>query len=231
MFPPPKVPTLARGNVHIWRVRLDEIRQWYTVFWGILAPEERMRAMRYRVSGARERFVLARGSLRVLLAGYCGIAGESVGLATGPHGKPYVTLSDCLDLSFNLAHSGVLVMYAFTRGWEVGIDVERPDQVAWTPFMLRTIFSEEERAYLATLGPAEWQLMACSMWTVKEAKAKATGLGLARSLSSDASTPGASSWRLHTFEAAPGYIATVALHRNRPIPDYGGALIYLHFPR
>ena len=226
----PLVPALARGVVHLWQVRLDEVRPWYATFLETLSPGERMRAVRYRVSEVRERFVLTRGSLRALLSKYCGRPAPSIDLAVGRYGKPYVASPDRAGLSFNLAHSGNLAMYAFAHGWEVGIDVERPQQVVWTRSMLRAVFSEDEQAYLATLDLPERQWAACRMWTMKEAKAKATGLGLGRSLRADEPPCRISTCRWYTFEVTSEYIATVALYCRDGFKDQTWALIHFHFP-
>ena len=96
-----------------------------------LAPEERERASNYPAGPPRRRFLTSRASLRSLLSGYLGVPPGELRLAYGEQGKPSLREPET-DLAFNLSHSGDLLLLAFGRGRELGIDVERTGRdVSW----------------------------------------------------------------------------------------------------
>src|SRR5256885_2004639 len=66
----------------------------------------------------------ARAVLIRLLAAYLKIEPTAVSFEIGPHGKPALA-AKATDLLFNMSHTRGLALYAFARGSEVGIDVER----------------------------------------------------------------------------------------------------------
>lgn len=175
----PRSPTLTSNDVHVWLAVLERPPMEVERFRESLAPEERQRADRYRFARERERFIVAHGVLRAVLAGYLGVPPERLAFGTGPHGKPLLAGGRAAAaLSFNLSHSDGLALYAVSRERAVGIDLERirldvaHDQIA------QQYFSPRENAALRVL-PARLRLRAFfDYWTCKEAYAKARGDGL-----------------------------------------------------
>ena len=134
------------------------------------------------------------------------------------------------DVRFNVTHSGGIALLAFTRGREIGVDVEQVRHDFDPGAIARRYFSAHEQNQLADL-PAEEKVDAFfRCWTRKEAYIKATGDGLSLPLSQfDVSlVPGetnallatrpdeseAASWLLREVPAGPGYVA--AALRARP---------------
>jgi 4'-phosphopantetheinyl transferase len=95
-------------------------------------------------------------------------------LVSGAHGKPF--MPDAPGLHFSLTHTAGLTAVAL-HTCEVGCDAERADrQVAETVF---SMLAREERAWLRALDPGPARQRAfIRLWVVKEAFAKALGLGL-----------------------------------------------------
>jgi 4'-phosphopantetheinyl transferase len=156
-----------------------------------LSAEEHDRAARFRFERDRRRFIVARSRLRELLAQRLGSAPESIHLAYGKHGKP--ALAGRFASSgwhFNLSRREELALYAFSRGAEVGIDVEA---VHTLPEALKASADQRSLAFF------RW-------WTRKEALAKGLGVGLSVELEAPAG------WQLHSFFPRPGFIAALA-HR------------------
>ena len=157
----------------------------------LLSADEQARAARFRLERDRRRFVVARATLRRLLAARLSTRPESVQLAYGPHGKPALAES---GLRFNLSHSGELALYVFSRRREVGIDVEAVREVPEAERIAPQWFSQADYRRFGFLG----------CWTRREAVAKALGQGVA-----EASPPG-SRCSVHGFSPAPGYLAAVS---------------------
>ncbi|MEW6642403.1 MAG: 4'-phosphopantetheinyl transferase superfamily protein [Pseudomonadota bacterium] len=140
-----------------------------------LQPDERARLERFRKQRDRALFVTGRALLRYGLRELFGITGASIG--TGPDGKPMLLGAEA-DVDFNLAHSTNLVVGAFARGVNVGIDVERLDDDPGIIEAASRHFAAEERDILAGCGGDVLADRFLRIWTLKEATIKATGLGL-----------------------------------------------------
>jgi 4'-phosphopantetheinyl transferase len=225
---PPVNPTLSSPEVHVWRASLHTEATQLAQFYATLADDERGRAGRFYRQQDRVHYITARGILRALLGHYLHLSPQQVCLAYNAYGKPELASdSGPQPLRFNLSHSHELVLYGFTHGREIGIDIEyiRPtfarDQIA------KQFFSPRENAALRVLTDSQHTLGFFNCWTRKEAYIKARGQGLSLALDQfDVSlTPGepaallqtrdipqeAARWSLHELAPGPGYLAAVAV--------------------
>ena len=114
-------PVLARGEVHLWHVRLAHL----PVMESILPAKARARARQLRMG---QKFML-----RLLLGVYLEIPGRDVALVTGENGKPALAPSlACSGLAFNLSHAGDRLAIAVTKDLPVGVDIEQRERdVRW----------------------------------------------------------------------------------------------------
>ena len=225
---PPEALLLGRDDVHVWRATLDETPSRIDSFLRTLAADERTRAERFYFPRDRERFIVARGVLRAILALYSNRAPECVSFSDGPHGKPALASeSGEAAIRFNVSHSYGVALYAVTRDREVGIDVELIRSDLKVEQIAARFFSRHEIATLRAL-PADLQEAAFfRCWTRKEAYIKATGAGLSLPLDQFevSLTPGepaallstqrdpneAQRWSLQELTPAPGYAAALAV--------------------
>ena len=106
----------------------------------ITLADECERAQRFHFEIDRDRFIVARGCLRVILGWYLEICPSEIRFSYTEHGKPLLArLAD--KLRFNLAHSRPFNLRFYQIG-EIGIDVEkmRPefpgDDIAFSFFRL-----------------------------------------------------------------------------------------------
>ena len=104
----------------MWRVRLDR-ESWIEE--AALPEAERRRAEEIQIEGRRERWVAARGALRVTLARYIGADPVGMALESDDRGKP--RLAGRASVRFNLSHSGGLALIAIATERDVGVDLER----------------------------------------------------------------------------------------------------------
>jgi phosphopantetheinyl transferase len=118
----------------------------------------------------------ARMILRRLLARYDGVDPEAIRFAEGPHGKP--ALSTTTDLRFNLSHTKGLALYAFARGTEVGIDVERARQGLDTVRLAGRFINPAEADNLKRLEPEQRDAAFLRAWVRYEATVKCLGTGI-----------------------------------------------------
>jgi 4'-phosphopantetheinyl transferase len=192
---------------------------------GILAPDERERAERFHFERLRWRFVVGRGVLRIILAGYLGTAPAGVRIAYGLRGKPRLADGHGDALRFNLAHSGGLALYAVTRGRELGVDLEEVRPLEDAEAIAARYFSAGEAAALGALPHADRLAGFFRCWTRKEAYVKARGEGLAIPLHQfDVSVAPDEPARLLGSRREPGDADRWSLVGLSPAPGYAGAL-------
>ena len=203
-----------------------------------LSPLERQRYNSYRRPADRDRFLVARASLRELLGSWLAQSPASIPIETSCQGKPHCPSPGAP--AFNLSHSGDLILLGFHPSLAVGVDVEqaRPE-LDWGP-IARRVLRPAEVAALHALPLAEQPSAFLAAWCLLEAQLKAQGAGLAgleglrqSHPSFDVALPGAL-WRV---AVPPGNAAAAALcnpfpftaprvaaaGRARPSPPASGA--------
>jgi 4'-phosphopantetheinyl transferase len=215
-------------DVHVWRFPLDVDHAALVRLEATLDDVERARANRLRGELLRRRFVVGRGALRTILAGYLGGEPARIALAYGTHGKP--SLAEADGLEFNLAHSGGLGLCAVVSGRAVGVDLEALRPMENAERIIGRYFTPREQAEFLAHAAAGRLSAFYRGWTRKEAFLKATGDGLAASLDSfevslgpDPGPPGslllrvgadpaaAGRWTLRELDAPPGFAAALAV--------------------
>jgi 4'-phosphopantetheinyl transferase len=108
--------------VHLWRRALDASPAEVNSCQGLLSKEEKERALRFRIEGPRKAFVLTRGTLRLLLAGYLGGTSQHVRLGHARNGKHSSKASTtCASTSHTPT---VLSLMALARRRAIGVDRE-----------------------------------------------------------------------------------------------------------
>ena len=171
--------TLATGEVHLRLVNLDDMDVSDAL--DVLSSDERERAARLHSGQDRDRFISARGLLRGILAEYVGSNARDLVFGYGPHGKPRL-VTNPKDVSFNLSHSSNHVIFAFTVGQEIGVDLERLDSIAEAASIADQFFSAIESSRISHSPQNQRARTFLSYWTCKEALAKAIGVGMSHSI-------------------------------------------------
>src|SRR5271157_1774044 len=219
------VPGLGPDVVHVWMRRLQVAPALEADLYALLSPDEREQAARYRVERARRDFILTRGTLRSLIAGYLGKAPQGLVLKRTHYGKPF--LDGPFDLRFNVSHTEGLALLAFVGKREIGIDVEKIRPQPDAAKLAERFFSTRERRDLAHLSGSDLQKAFFRCWSRKEAYIKARGDGLSLplnqfdvSVAADASrvllatrpdSSEAGRWVVRDVTTSPEYAAAVAV--------------------
>jgi 4'-phosphopantetheinyl transferase len=218
---------LSGHEVHVWKScgtiqenLLQSLRR-------LLYEDEVQRAERFRFQDDRNRFIVSRGILRTLLAGYLECDASCLHFHYSDRGKPQ--LPSAPDLHFNVAHSGEVIVWAFARNRRVGIDVEEIRTDFSTQEIAERFFSKIERQTLRSLPTSQRHQAFFQCWTRKEAFVKATGDGLSLPLDQfDVSlAPGQPAqllqtrpepketgrWLMRDLDIHPGYSAALVVER------------------
>jgi 4'-phosphopantetheinyl transferase len=156
------VGTPAVRELHVWTFALDRKDR---------PPEQR---------------AAARAGLRLLLGSCLGIDPRDVEIVQGAHGRPELAPGHdrhgalvCRDLRFNLSHTAGLAVCAIGRGRAIGVDVEAVDRRAPSKAVIERALRPREVEQVMKAGEGERTEAFLRRWTVKEAYAKALGVGMA----------------------------------------------------
>jgi 4'-phosphopantetheinyl transferase len=170
------------GEVHIWRIELNCVATSIATLKATLSPEEQGKAARFRTSELGERWTVARGALRCILASYAQSEPKSLVFRLGPYGKPDLAWP-AADITFNLSHTCGLALLAITgKGRRVGIDAEMVRSGIEVEDLSRKFFAPAESDEILAVPP-DFRLAAFyACWTRKEAFIKALGAGLSMPL-------------------------------------------------
>jgi 4'-phosphopantetheinyl transferase len=220
---------LAADEVQVWRLDLETIRADESHFREVLSPDEWTRISRFHFAVDRRRFAAARGWLRKILAGYLSADPSSLSFAYSKKEKPSLGPTHASSgITFNVSHSGEVVLLAFAREREIGVDVEQVRRDFDVEAIAKRFFSAHEQQQLAALGDENRFEAFFRCWTLKEAYIKATGEGLSLPLyqfdvslaANDCDAllscrPDDSEtllWSLREISAGAGYAAAVCAH-------------------
>ncbi len=191
-------------------------------------PAERERGERFHFEADRVRHAVTRGVLRRLAGHYLDRRPAELRFGAGAHGKPHLSGTDAGRLTFNVSHSGNVVLIALAHRANVGVDVESWASRIDEPGMDRiadSAFSAHERGALRALAQVDRRAAFFAIWSRKEAYIKATGLGVsaglhhfdvshdpgdARLLADRTRGAGLADWVLHDLAPASGYSAALA---------------------
>ncbi len=230
----PKLPELAKNNVHVWAFRLElqpAALAWLTCS---LCAEECERAARFRFDHHRNRFIVGRSVLRRILGHYLDCDPAVIEFAYGPHGKPVIAGPlNGSELHFNLAHSEGIALVGITRAGLIGVDIEQIRSLKDADELVARFFSPRENEAYQRL-PAEQKPTAFfNLWTRKEAWLKATGDGIAQYLNRVEvsflpetparllSLPGdfqpEITWSLHELAPSAGFAAAMSVAAENPL--------------
>lgn len=168
-------PNLNVGEVHIWRVPLVGTREDIAELSGLLNQQELERAAKFVVTGIGDRFIMARGMLRKLLAKYLCVDPKGLVFQQNKYGKLYLDFS---RLQFNISHSHDLGLFIFALDMPVGVDVEFIREGYKFKDIAQKFFSQDEAAELFALAPEIQEQAFFNCWSRKEAFIKALGVGL-----------------------------------------------------
>jgi len=211
---------------YAWTGALSDAALWKR-YLAMLPQDEIDEVNRFAREPDRRRGLMARVLARTALAHYTGVEPAALRFTRDRLGKPELVDPAESGLSFNLSHTGELVLCGVSGKGDVGVDAERLDRTLDFLPLARRFFAAEEAAALEAVPPARRQRAFFELWTLKEAFVKACGRGLSMPLNHFAikfggvtaptvcfTAPGygdPARWRFARLELAETYQAAVAL--------------------
>ena len=216
-----------RNAIHLYCAQLDALATRLDDFAALLNEDEHARAARFYFARDRQRFIIARGCLRIILSRYLADEAAQIQFDYNAFGKPHLAAPYAASgLTFNLAHSGEFALYALAYQRQVGVDIEQIRPAVAYEQLARQVFSQAEQQSLRRVPAAQRREAFFNGWTRKEAYIKAQGRGLSlpldqftvtlapdeapRLLSTAHAPAEAARWSLQAIPTAPGYVGAVA---------------------
>lgn len=164
---------MTAQDVHVWTVRVPDEALDDALDDALLSEAERARAARFLADGRRREYVAGHVLLRRALSSVAPSRGPGEWeFVVGDGGRP--ELPDG-RLRFNLSHTHGFVA-CVVAGVVCGIDVEHVPAERALPH--RRVLSPAETAAIRAAPDTEQPQLYTRHWTLKEAYAKARGLGL-----------------------------------------------------
>lgn len=200
-----------------------ERSQWLARSAALLSASELERVAAITDSDTRTRHALGRALVRLMAAREAGTSPLDLRVAVTENGKPW--FPDCPDLHVNVSHTRRTVVVATAPVGPVGVDIEQPSATTVHPERLaQRLFASDEVDALRELPEERLTDWFTSVWTIKEAVAKALGIGIIPALSQVVVETGdgrlklaavgvgppAGSWTLHQL-VAPGGSEKIAV--------------------
>lgn len=166
--------------VELWRVRVGDQVRAYAEHWHALDASERHRASSFRNEADRQRSVIARGTLRVLLGHRLQIEPPDVSFGSNDFGKPVLATHQALH--FNTSHSGDWIIHGLSATTPLGVDVQAQLPEPFVPDDFDRVLAAPELERLRSLPASSRRAAFTELWVCKEAYVKALGEGLSRAL-------------------------------------------------
>jgi len=167
-------PPIEPGTIYLLRADLHALPLPFEHFLAAATPDEHARAARFVHEADRRRHIIGRGLVRLFLASRLNCGPRALPIRLTELGKPYIENGP----SFNISHSGNVVLAAIAANGRVGVDVEAVRPIRDLPALARTSFIAEEVEAVLRFPPDDRLRPFFRVWSRKEAILKALGLGL-----------------------------------------------------
>lgn len=204
----------------------------------LLSDGERARHARMRAATDRDAWLVAHALVRRELGVRLGLAPATIPLGAAPGGRPVLDTRGGPALHFSLTHARGIAACAVTDDVDVGVDAESIDRDADVERLAARVLSPgEQRAFARLEGHARRERF-FELWTLREALAKATGLGLGQTLGKVeidlevagaitarfvAGTPDAGPWSFALARPSARHVLAVAVRAQNARIDVTGA--------
>lgn len=141
-------------------------------FEAYLDATEQQKLQKITVEGKRHAFVVCRFVAKQLIGEFFGLDPLALNFQYTERGKPYMNAP---DVEFNISHSGDFALIGVSRH-KIGVDIEKIKSNRNFKGLAEVVLSEDEKAWVFEKNTMQrfYQL-----WTLKEARLKCDGDGLA----------------------------------------------------
>jgi 4'-phosphopantetheinyl transferase len=225
--------TELENEAHIWVAFPAEHSDplLLATYGGWLSSEEEQRCANLHFFRDQLAFLVGHALLRSALSWYSGVPPAELAFSRNPHGRPELQVpKDLCSIRFNTSRTRGVEVCLIVLAIDAGVDVEKTSRHVEPTEIASHLFSPEEAADLRSLSEAMQRERFYSYWTLKEAYAKALGMGLSlpfnrfgfdldadggpRLVTGRQHQDDPRSWQFVQLRPAPSYILSAALRRG-----------------
>lgn len=167
------------SEIRVYRFFIPSFLSKIPTCFQLLSDAEKERANKYIHQKDSQRFIIARGMLKILAGHFLSLPPAMVDIRIGNNKKPFINSNLSLQLDYNISHSGNWIVMAFGIG-SIGVDIEHIHTSFNFEPLLPACFSKEEQNYILTNSNS--RELFYRLWTRKESFVKASSRGLDDSL-------------------------------------------------
>ena len=208
---------LLNKQTDVWKINISPNLYLVNSLIPVLTIGEIDRANRFLRPDDRNRSIISRAALRIILGKYLRMSPALVEIDAAENKKPFLKHPERKDIFFNLSHSGDWILLAVSEA-EVGVDIEYINAQFKYLDILPDYFNEEEVKFIRQNLSDDRFFM---HWTRKEALSKALGTGLDSLLKvfpslngdhfiSKVLIPTHNNWQINSFYLNSNYITSLA---------------------
>ncbi|SHH04681.1 4'-phosphopantetheinyl transferase family protein [Flavobacterium defluvii] len=208
--------SLSTGDIIIYTIYLPNFIELKSYLSQFLNSPELKKAKRFYKEIDRNRFIIYRSILKLILGAYTKSDIKNIHLDYDFNKKPYLASHPWLH--FNMSHSEDYAAIAISRKM-VGLDIEYLSKDFKFTSLLPDIFDDHERAAIQNADDKKNAFY--TLWTRKEAFVKALGKGIDEDFKYIPSTDGqhnldfklvknTQNWQVYSFDFNEHYLGAVA---------------------
>jgi 4'-phosphopantetheinyl transferase len=211
-----------KDEIHIYKANISDISKDYEKMSYSLSSGEKKRVGDFINQDDRKRFILARYVLRTAIYYYTGVDLSNKDFAYTQYKKPFLDKKLGLNIEFNIAHAGDIILVAFSKQ-PIGIDIELEREIDESLFN-ELVLTKNELEYFKNINYQIAKQIFCRIWVNKEAYIKLIGLGFYYSINLieinfgkafnviiDSNTNIKQLYIVHELDIRSGYKAAVAI--------------------
>ena len=170
---------LLSNQIHIWVVFWKDIELFIESQLSCLNEKEVKKSKAYHNSDDRWRYLCGKILCKLLIAEYLGLDKKSIDFSIDCYGKPHFCNDESENIFFNISHSDDIVLLAFSRDNELGVDIEKIRKIDDYNELANNFFSCEEQQHIRKNNSID---VFYEIWSQKEAYLKAKGIGILNGL-------------------------------------------------
>lgn len=205
-------PLTITEQVHLFKIDADVIFNRIRLD-NVLVPEELQKAERFLHQQDRQRYIVRKHVLRLLLAQFLSLSPLKIDFQLTANKKPSVQ-----GIQFNVSHSKNCVLIVIASS-PAGVDIEYIDPLFQFEEMMELCFNREEEEFIRK--SPHHLINFYTLWTRKEAILKATGEGLTDDISGVPTLPvlqrrNGQQYTVQSYQTADNYLISTALTAPAP---------------
>lgn len=205
-------PLTITEQVHLFKIDADVIFNRIRLD-NVLVPEELQKAERFLHQQDRQRYIVRKHVLRLLLAQFLSLSPLEIDFQLTANKKPSVQ-----GIQFNVSHSKNCVLIVIASS-PAGVDIEYIDPLFQFEEMMELCFNREEEEFVRKSPHPLINFY--TLWTRKEAILKATGEGLTDDIPGVPTLPvlqrrNGQQYTVQSYQTADNYLISTALTAAAP---------------